>query len=353
MFLSAYFYGCRRDSFITHRAFCDALAEESARAITVNPFLSSQQPGSTASHLINLQPLSVKREQESHHLFNPRGSDNITPWLACPPVGETGPGPPQINLSSQLFPTTLDQSFLQNENPSSKHNPPLPPFQPSVSPHMSATALLQKAAQMGVTMSKPSPSPATMLKTHQAHMSENVGFSSTLIATSTAGSGQVLSSREDIGSGFGYGLASFENKAVVSSGIMEQIAASAAGAGGGPSLVHDMMSYLSSAGGLIDGSSSFDDQDFNGMLNSKRDSSNFHEILSKSTVSQFSKIDHENKAATGTNEGGRGGGNDGLTRDFLGLKAFPHKNFVNIAALDHINSSDYGQRNQNQPPWQG
>lgn len=29
------FWACRRDSFITHRAFCDALAEESAKAQTL------------------------------------------------------------------------------------------------------------------------------------------------------------------------------------------------------------------------------------------------------------------------------------------------------------------------------
>ncbi|CAK7352940.1 unnamed protein product [Dovyalis caffra] len=335
----------RRDSFITHRAFCDALAEESVRNITVNPLLSSQQPGSSASQLMNLQALSVKREQDQNqHLFNPR-PDSIPPWLACPPIGEAGPGPQQINLS-QLFPANLDQSFLQHVNPSPNPNL-LPSFQPSstASPHMSATALLQKAAQMGVSMSKPSPSPAAsaILRPHQGHMSDqNPGFSSTLPATSTASSGLFLTSREEMGSGFGHGLVSLDNKAAaVTSGIMEHFAA---GEAGGPSLVHDMMSSLSSASGF-DGSS-FDNEDFNGMLNPKRDGSNFQEILSKSTESQFRRSD-----AAG---GHHGGGNDGLTRDFLGLKAFPHKDFLNLPGLDRMNASTYGQRNQNlPPPWQG
>ncbi|KAJ6372914.1 hypothetical protein OIU76_027283 [Salix suchowensis] len=81
----------RRDSFTTHRAFCDALAEESVRAMAVNPILSSQQPGSSASHLINLQALSVKREQdENQHLLNPRPEYSIPPWLVYPPIGEAG-----------------------------------------------------------------------------------------------------------------------------------------------------------------------------------------------------------------------------------------------------------------------
>ncbi|CBI20654.3 unnamed protein product, partial [Vitis vinifera] len=212
----------RRDSFITHRAFCDALAEESARAITGNPLLSSQ-PGSSSSHL-NLQP-----QLHSH-------------------------GPPSIDLSSSLFSAT--------------------------SPHMSATALLQQAAQMGVTMSKPSPSPP-MLRPHQAHMSAaNAGFSSTAVATSTAGSDLGLSSRDEMASGFIHGLASFGSKAAVTSAM---------------------------------------------------------------TKSHFSRSDHEG-----------GGGNDGLTRDFLGLRAFSHRDFLNIPGLDQMNSaSPYEQQNQNQTPWQG
>ncbi|XP_031284607.1 protein indeterminate-domain 7-like [Pistacia vera] len=328
----------RRDSFITHRAFCDVLAEESARAITTNPFLSSQQPNSLASNFLNLppqlqthglQPLSVKREQDQHHIFNPRPNNNsVPPWLACPQgTLAAGPGTPHIDFSSPLFSgSCLDQSIIDRQNPNSNA---LAKFQSQTSsPHMSATALLQKAAEMGVTMSKSSPLHSAMLRPHQAHMYENIG------STSTVGSALGLSSREELASGFVHSLASFGNKAAVTSSFMEQFGAcdAATGAGGGasPSLLHDMMSCLSSASGF--------DEGLNGYHN-------LHETFSRTTEPRLSQNDHDNK------------GSDGLTRDFLGLKAFPHRDFINMTGLDRINSSSsssaYEQHNQNQRPWQG
>ncbi|XVF48679.1 hypothetical protein PTKIN_Ptkin03bG0209200 [Pterospermum kingtungense] len=365
----------RRDSFITHRAFCDALAEESARALTAaNPV------GSSVSHMTNLQPqlhsqalhaLSVKREQD--HLFNarvlPTAADSVPPWLACPPgVGDHGSGPHLINLSSS--PLVLDNPLALNENPSENpsSNTLLPPFQaPTASPHMSATALLQKAAQMGVTMSKPLPSPDAMGRPHHhhAHVSATTGFtgSTSFASSNTAGSGLGLSAREELGSGVG-------NKAAVSSGFMEQVAArnsittAGARAEAAPNphslLLHDMMSSLSSASGFS--SSSFE-QTFNGMWNAKGNSINFQETahdLSKTTESQLScRSDHEGRGGSSTSASSNIGGNnnDGLTRDFLGLKAFPHRNFRNLAELNRLNSSSsYGQQNQHsqtQTPWQG
>ncbi|KAJ6361645.1 hypothetical protein OIU78_002136 [Salix suchowensis] len=59
--------------------------------------LSSQQPGSSATHLMNLQALSVKREQDQNqYLFNPR-PDSIPPWLACSAIGSEAAGPALVD----------------------------------------------------------------------------------------------------------------------------------------------------------------------------------------------------------------------------------------------------------------
>ncbi|KAF8369651.1 hypothetical protein HHK36_032327 [Tetracentron sinense] len=332
----------RRDSFITHRAFCDALAEESVRAITGNPLLSSQ-PGSSTSHInlqsqINshdLQALALKREQQQLSL-----RPEIPPWLACPSVVGAIPGSPLTDPSSSIFSTRLDQEFSQTQGLTQheNHNPgsTFPPYNPTASPHMSATALLQKAAQMGATMSKPSSSPA-IFRPHQAHMSANTGNTTSISVTqTTTGFGLGLSSREERGSGFVHGLVPFENKAAIASGFMDHVPATA---GSGAPLFQDMMSSLSSSVSGFDGSSF--EEAFGGMLNSKRDN-NLHETLKKTTAN-----------LSRTDEGG-GGGNDALTRDFLGLRAFPHRDILSIAGLDHcMTSSPYEQQNQNQKPWQG
>ena len=44
---------CRRDSFITHRAFCDALAEETARSVTGIVANSTTQPTKVAGIVIS------------------------------------------------------------------------------------------------------------------------------------------------------------------------------------------------------------------------------------------------------------------------------------------------------------
>ncbi|XP_039051207.1 protein indeterminate-domain 7-like [Hibiscus syriacus] len=164
----------RRDSFITHRAFCDALAEESARAINLQPQLHSH----------GFNALSVKTAGTE---------DSINPlWLE------------------------LDHRLSQKQNPSQN-------MSPIASPHTSATALLQKAAQMGVTMSQQSP--------------------------------VAMQSRP----GSGLGLA-----AAITSGFMEQYSSAPPN-----SLLNEMLCSLPSATGF-DGSSPFE-QSFDRTWNTKGD----------------------------------------------------------------------------------
>ncbi|XP_008807175.2 zinc finger protein GAI-ASSOCIATED FACTOR 1-like isoform X1 [Phoenix dactylifera] len=326
----------RRDSFITHRAFCDALAEESERAIAANtvaddhpplcsqaaashdpstlpnasvqqaqfPHLPSTLPNFSVQqaqfpHLMRtteasastgssqgLQELSLKGEHQEQDYFSMR--PGIPPWIAC-----QGPGPP-LDLSASIYSTRLGPEF-QNEN-----QPPNPPvYQTSAAtPHLSATALLQKAAQMGASMSRP-PNSGQMA----AH------------TISAAGFGLGLSSHQEMWGG---------------------------GDGGGGHVLKDMMmASMSSAPGL--GGGSFGGA-LGGILGLKREG-NGVEDLTRS---------HGRMNEGGGGGGGGRGGNDGMTRDFLGLRTFSHREILNMAGLDPcMASSSYEQLQENNETWRG
>ncbi|GMH16020.1 hypothetical protein Nepgr_017861 [Nepenthes gracilis] len=378
----------RRDSFITHRAFCDALAEETARGITANSLLSTQAAASTSTnHIINLQSqlnahdlhaftLKCEQQQQQPQLqqnqnFNLVMRPDIPPWLACPlppsmadPAAAAAAGT-SIDLSSpqssssSIFPTVraikIDQYFLQtpqvhqNPNPNSTLCPSLPSSYPS--PHMSATALLQKAAQMGATMSKNT-------EPHHAHVPAVASANNNSIATTaTAGFGLNLSSREEMVSGFvNHGLACFGNKAAVHSGCAGGGTAHAAATGGPlpppppppPSLLHDMMNSLPSDIGFHS-PNSFDDA-FGAILNSKKDGIFMNPTLAK-TATHFSR----GGEAIGDGGGGDGNGNDDMTRDFLSLRPLSHSDILSIAGIGScLNSTaSHGQDHQRLKSWQG
>lgn len=198
----------RKDSFITHRAFCDALAEESARLTSVsapNPIFRNELMNGSISnpqaHIIPqfssvFRPEFVGSEQlvghlnadgqkprlplwldhANSHLNNPIGVNTNGSFLAptsagLPEMVQTAPmsmyGSPassqnqwlqrcsEPSFTSSTLPRVLKEEEENKGNLSesitslfsSNQN------QQESSAHMSATALLQKAAQMGSTKS--------------------------------------------------------------------------------------------------------------------------------------------------------------------------------------------------------
>ncbi|CBI27514.3 unnamed protein product, partial [Vitis vinifera] len=169
----------RRDSFITHRAFCDALAQESARHPTPMSTIGSHLYGSSNMglglsqefhedqqsqhgglltnkpfhglvHLPDLQN-NTNNPSSAANLFNLSFFSNSSNTNSM--LSNTNNANNSTNMPSSGFNIIGDQissgvpslfsTSLQNENAVS---------------HMSATALLQKAAQMGSTSSNNSAS---------------------------------------------------------------------------------------------------------------------------------------------------------------------------------------------------
>ncbi|XP_060208502.1 protein indeterminate-domain 7-like [Lycium barbarum] len=298
----------RRDSFITHRAFCDALAEESSRTIPPpNPLIST-------SHHLNLHTLQnfqLKQEQQQSNF-------NLVPH-------------PSNELSSQLFIHHHDHQNPNNNNLPTSSSSNI--FGAATSTHMSATALLQKAAQIGVTNSS---SPAANHMSATSFFSPTTTTSTNNITSSTTTGIADLASRE---------YQQFENSANNNTGFVTG---------------HGLASYgdnNNKAGTFHFGASV--NPGFMDMQN----------MMATTTTLPLPCTNNFNEGFGGTHLMRGKENNEGLTRDFLGLRAFPvhHRDFLNntttAAALHHqIGSSSsaasFDQRHQNQnqnqiqSPWQ-
>ncbi|XP_071720622.1 protein indeterminate-domain 12 [Rutidosis leptorrhynchoides] len=131
----------RKDSFITHRAFCDALAEETARlsaaataaAISLN---NNHHP----STITNITQTPFNFQQASQNPPTSFFPFNNPTWI---PTQNPNPNPTRIK-SESIHHHHLLPPFYHEPSPS-----PAPVTFHSPAAHISATALLQKAATVG------------------------------------------------------------------------------------------------------------------------------------------------------------------------------------------------------------
>ena len=268
----------------------------------------------------NLHAFPLKKEQQS---FNVR--TEMPPWLG-PPAATVVVDHHHHHLSSSSSSIMFSPPHQENPNPNPSLGPTLAAYKTVANPpHMSATALLQKAAQMGATMSRSGSTPAMTGPHHHAHVSHfGLNLSSREDTTTTTPS--TTTTNANTATVFSHGLLS-------SSPLGNKAAAAAAVSSSAPSLLHDVINSFSSP-------SAFEGTPFEDAFiqsSKKLDDDDHHNLYLHDTFSKTS-------GAAGNNI------NEGLTRDFLGLRPLSHTDILTIAG---IGNCIHDHQNQSQKPWQG
>lgn len=147
---------------MTHRAFCDALAQENnklAQPMNMATVASALQ-GQAAHHMVALQP--HQQAEDDLDDADDFALDTKSPRLRMLPVSDDGNPPlllppPPLGMAGCMLSSLGARTMASSSSPAFSFNgPPADPgmaFPSSGSASMSATALLQKAAEMGATTS--------------------------------------------------------------------------------------------------------------------------------------------------------------------------------------------------------
>ncbi|XP_041020094.1 zinc finger protein GAI-ASSOCIATED FACTOR 1-like [Juglans microcarpa x Juglans regia] len=165
----------RRDSFITHRAFCDALSEENNKV--KQGLLSHTRPNLQVqvSELMSSVPMINSINPNPSSTTGTSGFDQSADTkspLLLPQELMTFPTKP-LNMTSTAGSLFSSPRSISSPPAFSLHEPKTSSsstifkgngHQLGGSPHMSATALLQKAAQMGATVSNSGMNSSTLMQ---------------------------------------------------------------------------------------------------------------------------------------------------------------------------------------------
>ncbi|GMY21666.1 protein indeterminate-domain 2-like [Fagus crenata] len=149
----------RRDSFITHRAFCDALSEENNKAKQgLLPNMGPNLQGQVSQLMSSIPINNNNNSNPSSGTSGFNQSDSKVP-LSLPQELMSFPTNKSLNMAGNLF--SSPRSISSSSSPSLQLNTNSSGtiFEGNghqlagSAAHMPATALLQKAAQMGATVS--------------------------------------------------------------------------------------------------------------------------------------------------------------------------------------------------------